>query len=80
MERRDDNKSILMYKIRKGEYLESTSNIFKVAINETYSLRNHDFDHALDKPKTNFLKIVLVTRVLKRGMTYQDLLKLTTSS
>ena len=56
VERREDNKAVFMYKIRKGEYLENISNLFKVANNQTYRLRNNNFDYALDKPKTNFLK------------------------
>ena len=79
MERRNDNKAIFMYKIRKGEYLERISNTFKVANNQTYGLRNNNFDYALDKPKRNLLKKLLFIRVLKRGMRYQDLLRLATS-
>ena len=55
-ERREDIKAVFMYKIRKGEYLESISNIFKVPSNQIYSWRNNNFDYALDKPKTNLLK------------------------
>ena len=36
-ERREDIKAVFMYKIRKGEYLESISNIFKVPSNQIYS-------------------------------------------
>ena len=56
VEIRDDNKAVFMYKIRKGEYQESISKIFKIASNQTYTLRNNNIDYALDKPKTNFLK------------------------
>lgn len=56
VERRNENKAVFMYKIRKGECPESISNIFNVKNNQQYSLRSDNLDYALEKPRTNFLK------------------------
>ena len=60
-----------MYKVRNGCFVENMTSMFNVADNKNYSLRCNNIDYSLDKPKTNFLKKVQVTRLVGYGMKCQ---------
>ena len=60
-----------MYKVRNGSFVENMTSMFNVADNKNYSLRCNNIDYSLDKPKTNFLKKVQVTRLVGYGMKCQ---------
>ena len=71
MERWKEKKAIFMYKVRNGSFVENMTSMFNVADNKNYSLRCNNIDYSLDKPKTNFLKKVQVTRLVGYGMKCQ---------
>ena len=49
---------MLMQKIKRNEL--SMNNLFQIANNQNYNLRSNGNDFLLQKPKTNYMKKVLL--------------------
>ena len=61
VDRWKQNKAVFMYKVKNGNCLTNTANMFNVKNNLQYNLRNNECDliFTSEKAKTNFLKKVL---------------------
>ena len=55
-ERRQNKKTILMYKVNHGLAFEPVNKLFQIANNQDYSLRSNLNNFLPDKPNTNFVE------------------------
>ena len=60
------NKTIFMHKVR-NDIMPFLNNLFKNKTNDRYDLRSNDNNYVLGKPKTNFMKKVLLNQLRRFG-------------
>jgi hypothetical protein len=70
-QRHKTNKSIFMHRIQNEKMPSSTSNMFKIRINDRYHLRSNNNNYDLENLKQILRKRVLVIQLHPFGMTYQ---------
>ena len=64
-------KVTFMYNIKHNNLNKSMKDMFEISNNEFHNLRSNAVDFHIPKPKTNFMKKVLITRGLYYGTTCQ---------